>query len=93
MTDTGITQDNSTLSAPPIGALTSQDWFDRMKLVHNRAIPISLLSVNNIFADVFKISIGYTKFDTRKIQSRLLPFHHPVVEHRLEKKPYFTSCR
>ena len=42
MADTGTTQDNFILPAPPVGLPISQDWFDRMKLVHDRTIPIIL---------------------------------------------------
>ena len=43
MTDAGTTQDNFILPAPPVGGLPiSQDWLDRMKLVHDRTVPIIL---------------------------------------------------
>ena len=42
MTDAGSTQDNFILPAPPVGGLPlSQDWLDRMKLVHDRYDMIS----------------------------------------------------
>ena len=48
----GMTQDNFILPAPPVGGLPiSQDWLDRMKLVHDRTIPIILPSGKNILAD------------------------------------------
>ena len=73
MTDAGTTQDNFILPAPPVGGLPiSQDWLDRMKLVHDRTIPIILPSGKNILVNiVFKINIGHTNLDTRQIQSRL----------------------
>ena len=50
----------------------SQDRLDRMKLVHDRSIPIILPSGKNILVNmVFKISDGYTNLNTRQIQSRL----------------------
>ena len=73
MTDAGTSQDNFTLPAPPVGGLPiSQDWLDRMKLVRDRTIPITLPSGNNILTDtMFKITIGYTKLGRRQIQCRL----------------------
>ena len=41
--------DHSILPAPPVGGLPiSQDWLDRMKLVHDRIVPIILPSGKNI---------------------------------------------
>ena len=52
MTDAGTTQDNLILPAPPVGGLPiSQDWLDRMKLVHDRTVPIILPSGKDILAD------------------------------------------
>ena len=49
MTDAGTTQDNFILPAPPVGGLPiSQDWLDRMKLVHDRTVPIILPSGKDI---------------------------------------------
>ena len=46
---------------------------DRMKLVRNRTIPITLPSGNNILADtVFKISIGHTNLGTNLLNIRYL---------------------
>ena len=86
MTDTGTTQDNFILPAPPVGGLPiSQNWLDKMKLVYDRTIRIILPSGKNILVNmVFKINIqytkpdfrvnrsdiGYTNLDSRKIQSR-----------------------
>ena len=66
MTDSGMTQDNFILPAPPVGGLpVSQDPLDRMKLVHDRTIPIILPSGKNILANsMFKISVGYTNLVT-----------------------------
>ena len=37
MTDAGMTQDNFILPAPPVGGLPiSQEWLDRMSLVHDK---------------------------------------------------------
>ena len=60
MTDAGTTQDYFILPAPPVGGLSiSQDRLDRMKLVHDRTIPIILPSGKNILVNiVFKISVG-----------------------------------
>ena len=73
MTDAGTTQDYFILPAPPVGGLPiSQDWLDRMKLVHDRAVPIILPSGKDILVDaMFKIIIGYTNLGTRHIQGRL----------------------
>ena len=73
MTDAGTTQDNFILPAPPVGGLPlSQDWLDRMKLVHDRTVPIILPSGEDILVDaMFKIIIGYTNLVTRQIQGRL----------------------
>ena len=73
MTDAGTTQDYFILPAPPVGGLPiSQDWLDRMKLVHDRTIPIILPSGKDILVDtMFKIIIGYTNLGTRQIQGRL----------------------
>ena len=70
MTDAGTTQDNFILPAPPVGGLPiSQDWLDRIKLVHDRTVPIILPSGKNILADtMLKITIGYTNLGTRQIQ-------------------------
>ena len=70
MTDAGTTQDYFILPAPPVGGLPiSQDWLDRMKLVHDRTVPIILPSVKDILVDtMFKIIIGYTNLGTRQIQ-------------------------
>ena len=67
MTDAGTTQDYFILPAPPVGGLPiSQDWLDRMKLVHDRTIPIILPSGKDILVDtMFKIIIGYTNLGTR----------------------------
>ena len=67
--DVGTTQDNFILPAPPEGGLpVSQDWLDRMKLVRNRTVPITLPSGKNTLADtVFKISIGHTNLGTRQL--------------------------
>ena len=52
MTDAGMTQDNFILPAPLVGGLPiSQDWLDRMKLVHDRTVPIILPSGKDILAD------------------------------------------
>ena len=52
MTDAGKGQDNFILPAPPIGGLPiSQDGLDRMKLVHDRTVPIILPSEKDILAD------------------------------------------
>ena len=69
MTEAG----NLILPALPVrGVRIVQDWPDRMKLVRNRTIPITLHCGKNILDNmVFKISIGYTNLDTRQIQSRL----------------------
>ena len=57
---------------PVEGLPMSQDWLDRMKLVCNHTIPISLPCGKNILVNVvFKISVGYTNLDTRQIQNRL----------------------
>ena len=46
------TQDNFILPAPPVGGLPiSQDWLDRMKLVHDHTVPIILPSGKDILAD------------------------------------------
>ena len=67
MTDAGTTQDYFILPAPPVGGLPiSQDWLDRMKLVHDRTVPIILPSVKYILVDT--IIIGYTNLGTRQIQ-------------------------
>ena len=60
-------------TAPPAGGLPiSQDWLDRMKLVHDCTVPIILPSVKDILVDtMFKIIIGYTNLGTRQIQGRL----------------------
>ena len=73
MTDAGTTQDYFILPAPPVGGLPlSQDWLDRMKLVHDRTVPIILPSGKDILVDaMFKIIIGYTNLVTRQIQGRL----------------------
>ena len=73
MTDAGTTQDYFILPAPPVGGLPiSQDWLDRMKLVHDRTVPIILPSGIDILVDtMFKIIIGYTNLGTRQIQGRL----------------------
>ena len=48
----GTTQDNFMLPAPPVGGLPiSQDWLDRMKLVHDCTIPIILPIGKDILAD------------------------------------------
>ena len=48
-----------------------QDWLNKMKLVHDRTIPIILPSGKNILADtMFKIIIWYTNLGTRQIQWR-----------------------
>ena len=47
MTDAGTTQDNFILPAPPVGRLPiSQDWLDRMKLVHDRTMINMFLSAS-----------------------------------------------
>ena len=52
MTDAGTTQDYFILPALPVGELPiSQDWLDRMKLVHDRTVPIILPSGKDILAD------------------------------------------
>ena len=62
MTNAGTTQDYFILPAPPVGGLPiSQDWLDRMKLVHDRTVPIILPSGKDVLVDtMFKIIIGYT---------------------------------
>ena len=41
MADTGTTQNNFILPAPPVGGLPiSQDWLNRMKLIQVKKIPI-----------------------------------------------------
>ena len=51
MTDASTTQDNFILPAPPVGGPPiSQDWLDRMKLVHDRTVPIILPSGKDILA-------------------------------------------
>ena len=84
MTDAGTTQDNFILPAPPVGGLPiSQDWLDRMKLVHDCTVPIILPSRKNILVDtMFKIIIGYTNLGMWQIQcrlgSRVCPFITPI---------------
>ena len=49
ITDAGTTQDNFIPPAPPVGGLPiSQDWLDRMKLVHDRTVPIIKLSAHTL---------------------------------------------
>ena len=57
------------LPAPPVGGLPiSQDLLDRLKLVCNRTIPITLPSGKNILADtMFKISTGHTDLGMRQL--------------------------
>ena len=44
--------DNFILPALPVGGLPiSQNWLDRMKLVHDRTVPIILPSGKDILAD------------------------------------------
>ena len=51
MTDAGTTQDNFFPPAPPVGELPiSQDWLDRMNLVHDHT-PVIMLSGKNILAE------------------------------------------
>ena len=71
--DQCMTQDYFILPAPPVGGLPiSQDWLDRMKLVHDRTVSIILPSGKDILVDaMFKIIIGYTNLVTRQIQGRL----------------------
>ena len=73
MTYAGTTQDYFILPAPPVGGLPiSQDWLDKMKLVHDRTVPIILPSGKNILVDtMFKIIIGYTNLGMRQVQCRL----------------------
>ena len=48
----GHDTNNFILPAPPVGGLPiSQDWLDRMKLVHHRTVPIILPSGKHILAD------------------------------------------
>ena len=70
MTNAGTEKDNFILPASPVGGLPiSPDPLHRMKLVHNRTIPITLLSGKNILDNmVFKISIGYTNLHMRQTQ-------------------------
>ena len=50
MTDAGTTQDNFILPAPLVGGLPiSQDWLDRMKLVHDRTLFQSSCHVEKIY--------------------------------------------
>ena len=67
MTDAGTTQD-FILPAPPVGRLPiSKDWLDRMKLVHDRTVPIILPSGKDILVDtMFKIIIGYTNLGSNR---------------------------
>ena len=52
MTHAGTTQDNFIIPALPVGGLPiSQDWLDRMKLVHDRTVSIILPSGKDILAD------------------------------------------
>ena len=52
VSNAGTTQDNFILPAPPVGGLPiSQDWLGRMKLVHDRTVPIILPSGKDILAD------------------------------------------
>ena len=51
MTDAGTTQDYFILPAPPVGGLPiSQDWLDRMKLVHS-VKPVQKRERNVLFND------------------------------------------
>ena len=53
MADTGTTQDNFILPAPPVGGLPiSQDVLDRIKLVRDRTIPIILPSGKDILVNL-----------------------------------------
>ena len=69
MPNVGTTQDSFILPAPPVGGLPiSKDTLDRMKLVRNRTIPITLPSGKNILADtMFKSSIGHTNLGMRQL--------------------------
>ena len=68
MTDAVTTQDYFILPAPPVGGLPiSQDPLDRMKLVHDRTIPVILPSGKNIlvyivFKEMFYLTTHSTYF-------------------------------
>ena len=73
MTDESMTQDNFILPALPLGRLPiSQDRLDRMKLVRNCTIPVTLSSGKNVLVNMlFKISIGYINLDMSQIHGTL----------------------
>ena len=73
MTDVGTTRDNFILPAPPVGGLPiSQDWLDRMKLVHDSTVPINLPRGKKILVHfMFKIIIEFIILSTTQPQSRL----------------------
>ena len=78
--------DEYDLPAPPVGGLPIfQDWLDRMNLVRNRAIPITLLSEKNILADtIFKISIRHNNLGMRQLALASLMTN--VFVHRVSRQ-------
>ena len=85
MTDAGTTQDYFILPAPPVGGLPiSQDWLDRMKLVHDRTVPIILPSGKDILVDtMFKTLVrGKSKADLAAESAFSLPLMPVCAESR-----------
>ena len=70
MADAGTTHETFILPAPPVGGLPfSQDWLDRITLIRDRTIPITLPSGKNILAEaIFKFIIGYTNVGAMQLQ-------------------------
>ena len=101
MTDAGTTQDYFILPAPPVGGLPiSQDWLDRMKLVHDRTVPIILPSGEDILVDANILArqiLAVCLKEGGHHNSRILGTYtnylaHNVMTRALSGKVLLTNC-
>ena len=80
MTDVGV---KTILLALPVGQPISQDWLDRLNLVCDCTIPITLPSGKNILVNLVLIIIGYTTADLVAEATLSLPLMPIGTQHKI----------
>ena len=92
MTDAGTTQDNFILPALPVGGLPiSQDWLDRMKLVHNHTIPIILPSRKNILDTLNNTFVSFLVFTLLKYCVQNLSIYYDLSQKYLQIAHFYAK--
>ena len=86
MTDAGTTQDYFILPAPPVGGVPiTQDWLDRMKLVHDRTVPIILPSEKDILASSYSEEVFVILYSIFPAEAKLGSALHQVLTNSIHR--------